>query len=137
VRGKDEAVPVIERGMVAIYRELESARRDRVRERLETPEYLAELEAQRTPLHRMGVSVRMIPALAIPFTKVVPEEFWRAVALGMADMRCVCGAKGIQLVAGEPVGCGCGRWFLFTGQSVRVAVFEEDPDYVEEPLRGC
>jgi hypothetical protein len=137
VRGKDEAVPVIERGMAAIYRELELARRDRVRERLETPAYLAELEAARAPLHRMGVSVRRIPALAIPFTKVVPEEFWRAGALGMAELRCSCGVKGIQLVAGEPVGCECGRWFLFTGRSVRVAVFEEDPDYVEEPLRGC
>lgn len=126
-RSKD--APVIERGMVAIYRELEAARHHRERERRETPEYLAELEAQRAPLHRMGrVSVLRIPALAIPFTKTVPAEYWHAVAVGMAELRCTCGVKRIQLFAGEPTGCGCGRWFLFTGKSVRVAVFENDDD---------
>lgn len=129
-----DAVVALEQTAAAVRRELSWARRERAIERRDTPEWRAEIEACRLPLRPLALtSVLRMPALAIPFTRLVPAEYWHGVRRGVVQLACLCGAKTMLEVT-VPTACSgaeCERWFLATGTTVRVAVFEADPDYEE------
>jgi hypothetical protein len=107
--------------------ELREANADRREQRWRDPEFAAERAARRAPLHHTTFAqVLQSPALAAPFTKEIPGEFWAQAADGLAEVACPCRAVP-QLRLAEPAWCDCGRAFLYTGTAVRVAEFEDDP----------
>lgn len=61
-----------------------------------------------------------LPAVARLFTSRVPDEFV-SLKEGVTTVACPCGsATGVE--QGQLVACDCGRWFLFDGAIVRVAL---------------
>lgn len=76
---------------------------------------------------------RALPGLAEQFQVVVPDSHAHAVSelasrVSGHLVECVCGAETGLLPAGSIVECpgACGRWFVDTGVTVRVAKFKEE-----------
>jgi hypothetical protein len=80
------------------------------------------LAATRPPSTLSGVAfIAAIPGYAAQWTKVVPQEYWRRDGAD-AVVSCVCGAEA-RAVPHIPCECSCDRFFLWTGQTVRVAQY--------------
>jgi hypothetical protein len=60
-----------------------------------------------------------VPGFAAQFERQVPAEFWN-LDRHAAIVACPCGQEPIA-EAGVPQTCECGRAYLYTGESVRVA----------------
>lgn len=107
-----------------VVEELRRVRRERERERTVSREAVAERQAARW-VHEVtepGVRARaylQIPGFAERFERVVPTSAWNG-GPTWAVVTCPCG-EAPDLERGVPTPCECGRAFLFTGESVRVA----------------
>lgn len=92
----------------------------------------AEREASRPPAGRLpqplGVPafLRSIPGFAGLWEHEVPRAYWQAAerdGYRVAIIGCMCG-ESVEVAVGGLADCGCGRWFLHAGRTIRVKRFE-------------
>lgn len=81
-------------------------------------------------------SLALYPDFLKQFEGEVPAEYWSVAALdtrtgrtALATVACPCGEEPMvpQLGTAECPGEGCGRFFLLSGERIRVARFEPTP----------
>lgn len=91
----------------------------------------AEQRPRRRELRRLSIEAMMhgMPALAAQFQTVVPPEFWALTGENEVTIACPCGEEPV-IHRASPTECGCDRFFLYTGDSVRVARY---PGWKDEP----
>lgn len=107
------------------------SRRD-MQERMSRPEFRAEFAAKQRPLRPMGAAAiyRGIPGLGSLFTGRVPPEFFTQTSAELLTVCCPCGGEHEVGLRGFPHAGGCGRYFMYDGEEVRVA-FTPEPEAVE------
>lgn len=91
----------------------------------------------RTELRKFNVLtwLKVLPGFLQQFDKQVPDEMWSQDVDQEGDpiavVACVCGAEP-KVYYGGLEECGCGRWFLWVADKIKVARFEEGDDRGEE-----
>lgn len=90
--------------------------------RRERQEWYARLPEPLPEIKQVGLGsfLQAIPGLAALFEREVPAEFVTTTE-GEHSVKCLCGATP-ELPLGRLVNCDCGRWFLFDGRAVHVAL---------------
>lgn len=104
--------------------QLSHDRRREIREHTSSPEFLAEMEAQRNPLRPISAQafVRAAPFVyAGAFDAAVPPEFYVQVDDGSYLVACPCATEHRVGRRGYPSAAECGRYFMYDGEELRVA----------------
>jgi hypothetical protein len=93
--------------------------RDSIAERAADVRALRDLPRVRTAMAR-GVAVALVRAGA--YHTAIPRAAWRATK-GSVVVTCNCGAEHeFAAEVAVPQDAPCGRWFMFDGRDVRVAI---------------
>jgi hypothetical protein len=67
-----------------------------------------------------GLMMQAVPGLAAQYKRKIPAEFWSITAPELVDVACPCGETPAARL-GIPKECVCERFYLYTGEHVRVA----------------
>jgi hypothetical protein len=67
-----------------------------------------------------ALMMQAVPGLAAQYKRKIPAEFWSVAAQELVDVACPCGETPAARL-GVPKECACERFYLYTGESVRVA----------------
>lgn len=94
------------------------------RAEFERPDFQAELAAKRKPLRKFSAAafIRAAPEVFAQFNAIVPVDFYSQYDENTIMVDCPCGEQHGLGTRGYPVGGACGRYFLYDGENVRVAL---------------